>query len=1046
MTWSIADTEQSIAERFAAQARQHADKVALTGSRWRPTFAELDAAANRQAAELLELGAAGGRVALLLDLDAPVVAAALAVLKAGKTVVALNASDPRARLERIRRDAAPELVIADERYGDLAERAGFAREEIVTQVAPPEDSTQSAPTAPPPPSPPPAPGDVAFLIYTSGSTGRPKGVMQTHRNVLHNVLRQTNGLGIDSSDRVLLLAALSGGQGLATAWTALLNGATLCPFPIMERGVTGLGAWVAEEGVTVFAASASVFRAFARTLDHERLSTVRLVRLASETAVRGDFNAYRRHFEPTCRFANTLASSEVGIITQCRLTADADPAGDLLPVGRPSEGIDVRLCDAQGGEVAPGETGEIVVRSRYLSPGYWRDEALTAERFADDADGGGRRVYRTGDLARRSPDGELTVVGRVDDQVKVRGNRVELSAVEAAIGGQPGVAGAVVLAAPTPRGDTRLTAYVSLEPGAAIGGDDLRLALQTTLPDHALPADVAFLDALPLNPHGKVDRERLAELTPGAPEAGPASPAVGETEERLAGIWASAMDREAPGRDESFFALGGDSLTAVVIAAAVHATFGVEIELRAFTEHPTVAAMARVIDGLREGGPAGDRPPITRAPRTKPLPLSFAQERTWRACQAGAGPAYTMTNAFRVSGPLDVDALRASLDHIVRRHEMLRTTFTRRDGEPVQVVHPPAPVELPLIDLRGEPDAEARLDELRARQASAEFDLERGPLLRLALARLGDREHRLLRASHHIISDHWSWRLFFDELAALYEARRRGSPTPLSDSPPLQYGDFAAWERRWTRPGARRYDDSVQWWRRKFTPAPPPLPLPFARRARKDDAAASDAVFWWGLAPEVSEGLERLARDAGATFYMVRLAIFAAALALDTGRDDIILGAYVTTRRRVETQAMFGFFSNLTTFRLDFAGRPTFREWLGRVRTAVVATTPHTEVPYDQLRERLGEAGVAVPEIQAIFGVSDRPPTMRFGGLEVEPLKRTFEHMPWGFAIAFDGWNEAERCRVDFDARIYDPAGVRSFVDRLRRLAGEVSVHPDRPL
>jgi non-ribosomal peptide synthetase component F len=231
-----------------------------------------------------------------------------------------------------------------------------------------------------------------------------------------------------------------------------------------------------------------------------------------------------------------------------------------------------------------------------------------------------------------------------------------------------------------------------------------------------------------------------------------------------------------------------------------------------------------------------------------------------------------------------------------------------------------------------------------------------------------------------------------------------------------------------------------------LTPAPAPLGLPFARPAREDDAAVSDGVIWWGLAPEVSEGLERLARDAGATFYMVRLAIFTAALALETGRDDVVLGAYVTTRRRAETQAMFGFFSNLTTFRLDFAGHPTFRDWLGRVRDTVVETTPHTEVPYDQLRERLAEAGVAAPEIQAIFGVSDRPPTMHFGGLEIEPLKRTFEHMPWGFSFAFDGWNEAERCRVDFDTRIHDPAGVRSFLDRVRRLAGEVAVDPDRPL
>jgi non-ribosomal peptide synthetase component F len=208
----------------------------------------------------------------------------------------------------------------------------------------------------------------------------------------------------------------------------------------------------------------------------------------------------------------------------------------------------------------------------------------------------------------------------------------------------------------------------------------------------------------------------------------------------------------------------------------------------------------------------------------------------------------------------------------------------------------------------------------------------------------------------------------------------------------------------------------------------------------------ADAVFWWGLEPEVSEGLNRLGRETGATYYMVRLALFAAALALETGRDDIVLGAYVTTRRRPETQAMFGFFSNLTTFRLDFAGAPTFRECLARVRAVVVETAPHTEVPYDQLSARLAESGAPVPEIRAIFGVSDRPPPMRFGGLEVEPLKRTFEHMPWGFSFAFDRWDEAERNRVDFDARLYDPAGVRAFLDDLQRLAGEVAADPDRPI
>jgi amino acid adenylation domain-containing protein len=984
--------------------------------------------------------------ALLLRHDAPLLAATLGVLKAGKIGVALNPSDPPARLEQIREDTGSKLVLTDSRHRDLALRAGYSASDVLIVPELPDGSPHPAPAMTV------GPEEVAFLIYTSGSTGRPKGVMQTHRNMLHNALRLTNGLGVRAEDRIVLLASLSGGQGLATTWIGLLNGGTLFPFPIMERGVTGLAAWLTDHEITVFIVSASVFRHFIRTLnDGELLNGIRLLRLGSETALRGDLDAYARHFASSCLFTNTYSSSEAGNITQCPLDAEIALPSNRLPVGRPAEGIELFLIDEHGAEVPPGETGEIVVRGEYLSPGYWENEALTAERFALAGSNGNARLFHTGDLGWMSEDGVLTVVGRNDNQVKVRGNRVELSEVEAAIVASPGVATAVVCPSTTSRGDTTLTAYVSPRSGQVLTSGGLRRELRDTLPSHSVPTAFVFLEALPLNPHGGVDRERLARIQPSVPTPAPVRPSMSETEDRLSEIWSHALEREGIGREDGFLDLGGDSLTAAVVAAEIYYAFGVELELGAFAEGPTVGEMAQLVDRMRRNASGGARPPIRRAPRTEPLPASFDQERTWRYCRTPEEAAfYTKAIAARIEGPLDVAALRRSIDHIVRRHEILRTTFEERDGEVIQVVHPAAPVDLPLIDLTSSPDAEAQADDRLASEAAIPFDLERGPLLRLRLLRISEDEHRLLRINHHIISDAWSWKVFFEELAALYEDYHRGDPPRLADERSLHYGDFAAWERRRLDPHEGAYVEEIEWWRDVLQPDVAAAPLPFTRRARRDAADPSEGVVWAGLPPEVALELDRIGRQVGATYYLVRLAIFAAQLAAETGRDDVLLGTYVTKRRRVELQAMFGPFVNVTAIPLHLAGDDTFRQWLGRVRDVFSETSAHTEIPYELLREELGKRGPTPPELQAIFssgdGGGERKRPRRFAGLELTSPGGAFDGMPPEFTFGVDRFAEADMCLAYFDPRVHDPAGVRAFLERFGRVAAEASAHPDRPI
>ena len=991
---------------------------------------------------MLDRRSGPGAVTLLLRHDAPLIAAVLGTLKAGKIAVTLNPSDPPVRLEQIRADVGPQLLLCDEGNRDLALRAGYCAGELMIVADRPEGTPHPAPDLAI------NPRDVAFLIYTSGSTGRPKGVMQTHRNVLHNLLRVTNGLGIGAEDRIIQVAALSGGQGLATAWLGLLNGGTLCPFPLMERGVTGLPGWLEENGITVFVASSSVFRNFVRTLDGERLSTIRLVRLGSEFAARADFDAYRRHFDPKCLFANMYASSEAGNISQCLLTADADPPDGGLPVGRPAEGVEVLLLDEHGEEVPPGAIGEIVVRSEYLSPGYWNDETLTEERFLDRDSNGRVRLFRTGDLGSRSEDGVLTVVGRNDAQVKIRGNRVELPEVEAAIAGLPEVAGAAVCPLATPRGDVKLTAYVTLRHGGTQTAAGFRRELRERLPGHSVPTAFVFLDALPLTPHGKVDRERLARIEP-APAQPPAEDSpMSETEEALSEIWSKALELESgPTPGDDFFELGGDSLTAAVVAAEVHARFGVEIELHAFVESPTVASMARLVERLRSA-PGGDGPPpLTVASRAAPLPASFAQEDLWRKERRAPESSLLNTPAvgFCIRGPLDVATLRRAIEHVVRRHEVLRTTFAEHDGRVVQIVHPAGPVDLPLIDLSADPDPAARAAELLAREARVPFDLERGPLLRLRLIRIGEEEHRLLRISHHIISDGWSWDVFFEELGVLYEAYRRDEPPPLEDELPLQHADFAAWERQWLSPDAPLFRREVEWWREALADLPAAIPLPFTRPRARQDVNPSDGLLACQLDPEVSRELDRLAREARATHYMVWLAVLGAQLALETGQDDMVLATHVTSRRSAELQAMFGHLFNATVLRLRFADE-SFRQWLPRVRDVVSETSAHTEVPYRRLVDHLRAQGMPPPPFQMTFDASSqqRPP-MRLGNLEVTRMKPATEQMRRGFKFRVDR-SDRDYCHVRFNAGIYDPSGVRSFLGRFQCLAADVCAHPDHQL
>jgi non-ribosomal peptide synthetase component F/acyl carrier protein len=1030
MNWAERETGASIPDRFALGAARHPERAAIADGSSVVTYGELSAIAAAYAEALAASGTPGARVALLLADNHELVPAALAALECGMSILTLNAGDPAAHLALVREELEPELLVTTAPLLDHARAAGFDGVPTVdlSAVKRPGDGALSGKSGVDPDA-------TAVLISTSGSTGTPKLVPQSHRNVLHNVLRYTNGLGIRDDDRIALLAALSGGQGFVTTWAALLNGATLCTFPIGERGVAGLADWLAENEVTVFDTIPSVLRNFTRTLGGKRVDGVRLVRLASEAADRSDFDAFRAHFSPDCQLASVLASSECGITAQALFGPDDDPGDGPLPVGYPAEGIAVALENARRAPTALGEVGELVVRSRYLSPGYWRGEPFVEAK--------GIRKLRTGDLARRGQSGMLEIVGRVDRQVKVRGYRLQLEAVERAIASQPGVGGAAVMLTPAARGGDKLTAFFTTAPGAEVSPAALRRSLRGLLPAHAVPASFVELDSLPLTAHGKLDRDLLAELDLADGDAGAgADDPLTETEELLAGLWADALGRALISVDERFLDLGGDSLDAATIAAGVDELFGVDLELRAFAENPTVTDLAALVDSSRAGTSDAGDPPLRHVPR--PGPLSFSQARFLRQ-GAESSTRWNVTVPFTVRGPLDVELLQASIARLVDRHEILRTTYAEREGRVVAVVGAAAPPEFTVEELDSADDAETRLAEIVAHERRRPFDLERGPLVRWHLLQLGEDEHRLVRTSHHILHDAVSWSIFFDELGRVYEGLLGGKQSPLGPAPQLQYVDYAAWERATNSPGSRRHVEEVDWWQRVLDQAREPAPLPFARSEPDETADPHEDVVAWGLPAKHGAALDAIGRRVGATYYMTRLAAFASLLALETAADDLLVGTPVSTRTRPELQRMFGPFINFRPLRLAVDATRTFPDVLADVRRTVIDTSAYSRLPWEHLMRELGSRGVELPSLTASFSAWSSAEQVRFGGLEIEPLPRPCGESS-GFRVGVNRRYEADRCWADFDPRLYAPADVEAFLGRLQELIAAVCKRPETPL
>ncbi|RKH60321.1 non-ribosomal peptide synthase/polyketide synthase, partial [Corallococcus aberystwythensis] len=1028
---------------FAARVAATPDAVAVVRDGEPLTYGALEARANRLAHHLRGLGVGPDvKVGVCIERSFELVVALLGILKAGGAYVPLDPEYPRERLAFMLEDCQPRVVVTRARLAGALPPGPGQRVLL--------DAEEAAWTRHPATPPEVLLSDehLAYVLYTSGSTGQPKGVQVSHAAIVR-LVHQVDYVRLGPRERVLHFAPLAFDASTFELWGPLLTGGRLVLAPPGALSLEALGRVITGEGVTTLWLTAGLFH---QVVEHapEVLRGVRQL-LAGGDVLSASHVQRVLALHPDCQVINGYGPTEVTTFATTHAVSRTEDARASLPIGRPIAGTRVRVLAPDGAPVPVGVAGELFLGGAGLARGYQGRPELTAERFVPDpfSSEPGARLYRTGDLVRWTEGGRLEFLGRVDHQVKVRGYRIEPGEIEALLRQHPDVREAAVVVREDRPGDKRLTGYVSWRGDRPPEPKALHDFLRARLPEFMCPTAFGVLAELPLTPNGKVDRRALPRLEGGGlerstPQVAPRDP----LEASLAALWADVLGLERVGVEDSFFELGGHSLLALRLIARVRQVFQRDVPLAALFESSTVAALARRLAGTPLSGDGRDSTPIPRRNGAVPPPLSFAQERLWFLHQLEpTSSTYTLRAAVRLTGTLDVTALERSLNEVVRRHEALRTTFVRTEAGPVQVISPPSRLSLPVVDL-GHLTPSAREAGARER-AFAEhlrpFDLEQGPLVRATLLRLTADDHVLLLPMHHSVSDGASLGVLLHEVGRLYEAFRSGAPSPLPELP-LQYGDYAAWQRE--QEHGPRLEVPLSWWVRQLEGAPTVLELP-TDHPRPPVRNGHGTVHAVAFPASLTGALNALALREDSTLFMVLLAAFETLLARYSGQETLLVGTPVAGRSREELEPLIGMFVNTLVLRADLTGDPSFRELLGRVRKTALEAYAHQEVPFEKVVEALQPARdpSRPPLFQVMFAYQDtrsRPlvlPGLELRAFEVEARGSAFD-LTLSLAQGPDGLSG----ELEYDSDLFEARTVARMAGHLGRLLEAVVATPDVPV
>jgi amino acid adenylation domain-containing protein len=978
-------------------------------------------------------------VAFCLERSTDLLVAVFGILQAGGAFVPLDPAAPPRRQELVLEDCGAPVLLTHE---SLLPRLSTTWQERAVCLDRDREAIAAIGRDESGPLPRVEPSNLCYVIYTSGSTGRPKGVLIQHASVVHLArgLRQTVAAGLPTGLVCSVSAPLAFDASIQQL-TRILSGDCLDILPDDVRlDPEALPPYLESHLIDVLDCTPAQLRLmlggeawwkghilpFSVLVGGEALDEATWETLAADSRI-----TVLNMYGPTeCTVDTVIGLVEPGPAT----------------IGRPVPGAAVYILDPDLRPVPAGVAGQLHITGAGLGRGYLGRPDMTAAAFRPDplaARRGepGARLYATGDLARWLPDGRIDFRGRLDHQVKIRGLRIEIGEIEAVLSTHPDIQEAAVLVREERPGDRQLVAWIVLHPKSNIQNPktDLRAWLADHLPGPMIPSAFVVLNALPLTAQGKVDRRALPAPETGHEEhaAAPRTP----TEEVLAGIWEEVLGRERIGVDADFFDLGGHSLLAIQVVSRVRRSFGVELPLRALFEDPTVAMLAGRIEELQRMRAEPSEAPLVPVPRDGDLPLSFPQQRLWFLDRLEPGrPTYNIPIALWLHGDLEPGALESALAALVERHESLRTTFPAPDGEPVQRIARRRDAGLSRIDLPDLPEFRREAEALRLaeEEALAPFDLARGPLLRSRLVRFDAGHHLLLLTLHHIVSDGWSMGVLVRDMIELI----RSPGSPRLPELPIQYGDYAVWQRSQLQ-GATLQTRLAEW-RDRLAGAPALLDLP-TDRPRPPVRSARGAGAPFDLPPALSAQIRALGRHHGATLHMTWLAALAALLQRYGCGTDLPVGTTVANRERRELEDLIGFFVNTLVLRVNAVGDPTVSELLRRARETALAAYAGQDLPFEKLVEELQpERDLShTPLFQVLLAVQNAPaPPVELPGLTVSPLRQPARTARFDLSLTVLDTEPGLAGNLTWATDLFDAATAHRMLEHLSVLLAAMAESP----
>ncbi|MEV0299404.1 non-ribosomal peptide synthase/polyketide synthase, partial [Nocardia sp. NPDC050710] len=1027
------DSSATLVSLLAATVAVVPDSVALVDADGAQlTYAELDSRVNQLARHLISVGVGPeSRVALAIRRSVDLVVAMYAVAKAGGAYVPVDPDQAAERTDYILETAAPVCVLttADAEFTtDIAPVVRVDELRMAGSAASITDADRIAPLRP---------HHTAYVIFTSGSTGRPKGVAVTHAAITNQLAWKTAAFRLNIADAVLLKTAATFDLSVWEFWSAAAcRGRLVIAAPDGHRDPGYLSDLMERERVTTLHAVPSMLDALMTAGLPDSLRRVLAIGEALPAAVAQRF---LREY-PRVELFNLYGPTEAAVsITSHRVSA-ADNLS--VSIGVPEWNSQVYVLDARLRPVPVGVSGELYLAGAQLARGYFGRADLTADRFVANPFGSGARMYRTGDLVAWNADGELDYRGRTDFQVKIRGFRIELGEIEAALLALPQITQAAVLAKSDAKTGDRLVAYLVAPADIDVAG--VKSALSAALPSYMVPSAFVVLDALPLNVNGKLDRKALPE-----PEfevqafRAPSTP----IEEIVAQVFADVLGVERVGADDDFFALGGNSLLATQVAARIGAALDARVPVRVLFEAPSVAGAAILVE---QHAGTGARRALVAGPRPEHIPLSLAQQRMWFLNQFD--PTSAVNNipaAVRLTGVLDIAALRLAVRDMVARHEILRTIFPQTARGPVQRILTPHEMPVELTALRIDPE---RVAHEVQQVIAAGFDVTTEVPFRAGLFQLDETDHVLVFVAHHISADGWSMGPLLRDLMLAYVARS-GGVAPGWPPLPVQYADFSIWQRAVL--GSESDPESVisqqaEYWRTALAGLPDELNLP-ADRSRPTTQSFAGGRVGFAVDPEVHAALAELARAHNATMFMVVHAALAVFLARMSGTEDIAIGTPVAGRGEAELDDMIGMFVNTLVLRARVPGELTFGELLDATKDADLRAFAHADLPFERLVELLDpeRSTARHPLFQVALSFLNLPestfelPELRVGAVDFDVDTAKFD-----LSLTVQEVDDSAGMHAEFSfARdLFDDATVRGFADRFTGLLEAIVAQPETPV